>query len=113
MSRHFPKALLLIVALAGVGETKRPESVLQTNLESSGCEPGDDQYCCWNKKSIGSGDYADKSIKCDQKNQLNHRISYLCEGRGRWGVDSLSDLFKECVVHVRLQLLQGRECVRL
>ena len=67
MSLHFPKALLLVLLLAAAGETRNPESVLQTNLEYSSCEAGDDQYCCWDKKCIGSGDHADKSIKCDQK----------------------------------------------
>ena len=70
MPSHFTKSSLLLCLLVVAGESKKTGSVLQSSLEfgDSSCDPGYNQYCCYNKKCVGSGNFAGTTIKCDQKN---------------------------------------------
>ena len=97
MSQHFPKTLLLVLLSAAVGETKKPSPALQANLEWSSCEAESDQYCCYDKKCIGSGDFANTSIKCNQKSHscaTNSTTGYpICKDDEDGGLWTLCQIY--------------------
>ena len=68
MSLPLSSLLLLLLLVAG-GECLRATTLFQSKdkLESGSCSAGKDQYCCYNKKCSGTGQYVNKTIKCDQK----------------------------------------------